>query len=188
MLKQVLGDDFASLGLLRPKQARRFYEPLILYQVLSEQQNDMSSVRQPSIIETDDSLIDLEQDFNTYVYKLSHACSKRQGRDYIISFAIMKQGDRMLYAFACNHVSESKGFEIVHYVKDILRTVNGTSTLSRGERTAVKEAVLSRVVLFNRPRIATYLSCMRDFIRMCCNTFDRVMNEEGTTIAEALSV
>lgn len=142
----------------------KFYEPVMLLVSLIDVIKERPS--QPQVVETSLSGNDNDmQEFKAFVNKLAHVCSSSKGRETVTSFLVLRdKGDRVHYWFAANDQKWEDLVDMQTYVHNLLRKV-GQASGSGSD--AVRKELHRDVLVFNRPRISSYLRDIQQQTEKC---------------------
>lgn len=157
------------------KVLHKFYEPVILLVSLEDAISPQSS----STATSDSSPTGHESDlqvFKAFVNKLSHVCSSAKGPETVTSFVVLRDSStpndeniRVHYWFAINEQTRDRLTDTQIYVKNLLSKVGrAPSQLDDPEGwEGAKREIFRDVLVFNRPRITTYLRALRTRANAC---------------------
>ncbi|EFQ25964.1 uncharacterized protein GLRG_01108 [Colletotrichum graminicola M1.001] len=143
------------------KALHRFYEPIILLKALNVEMKDAAD-----FVDSDDAghRRDPEEKFEAFVYKLAHVCDSVKGNQggTITSVMVLEphfaEGDIIEYRFASNGRTEDEAEVTSEFIRSLLGHLR-IATFPNDEP-AVRRCLLRHVLLFNRSRIASYLTAI----------------------------
>ncbi|KAH7273500.1 hypothetical protein B0J15DRAFT_531779 [Fusarium solani] len=174
-----------TLVLFRPKQKRRFYEPIVLFKALADITHEEGSLGLP---ETPARPRTEEQRFHQFVHKLAGVCDSTRGGKTVTSFAVLEHEDRFVYVFGCNQVCSLDLVKTQKFVTELLATLSGFHQLDEVARGPVRRAVLEMILTFNMPRLDIYLKSFKGQLRACLEYCERQTDEIATAVGVGLEV
>ncbi|KAH6900412.1 hypothetical protein B0T10DRAFT_600701 [Thelonectria olida] len=149
---------------LKPRQLRRFYEPVILRKAIADIAHKHGTIKPPDRPPRPKTA---EERFHRYVDKLANMCDWEKGGNTVTAFAILDTEDAFVYVFGCNEVSDAGLRQTAEFVVILLQKISGFRNLKPAEKDAVKKDIFNLLVLFNRPRVEKYLSALRKELMNC---------------------
>ncbi|KAK1579309.1 uncharacterized protein LY79DRAFT_652194 [Colletotrichum navitas] len=170
------------------KSLHRFYEPIVLLKALNVEMKDAAE-----FVDSDEAGYrrDPEEKFQAFVYKLAHVCDSVKGNQggTITSVMVLEpnfaEGDIAEYRFASNSRTEDEVEVTSEFVRSLLGHLR--SATFPNDEAAVRGRLLRHVLLFNRSRIASYLTAIHTEVQhslaKCLIAHD---DEECSTIATTL--
>ncbi|KAF7548218.1 hypothetical protein G7Z17_g7216 [Cylindrodendrum hubeiense] len=174
---------------MKSRVIHKFYEPLVLLSALN------SATRETAVPVNVMASIDADDDkevFQAFVYKLGHVCDRVKG-DYgatITSFYVLQDQnneDQVHYWFASNQRTHEELEYTKAHVEGLLNKVKNASGDTSRQRSVFK-ALLSDVLIFNRPRVGYYISKMMEHATKCISMCLDIPDEKEPMIGEILEV
>ncbi|KAI8684852.1 hypothetical protein NCS57_00152400 [Fusarium keratoplasticum] len=174
-----------ALVLFKPKQRRRFYEPIVLFKALTDITHEEGSLGLP---ETPARPRTEEQRFHQFVHKLAGVCDSTRGGKTVTSFAVLEHEDRFVYVFGCNQVCSLDLVKTQKFVTELLDTLSGFHQLDEAARGPVRRAVLEMILAFNMPRLDIYLKSFKGQLKECLEYCERQTDQIATAVGAGLKV
>ena len=146
------------------KLTRRFYETLVLQNVLGSTRGDHIS-RQPPDVQDDEELdgISLRRNF---LDKLAFVCDHEKGGATVTAIALQQTPAAVIFWVAANEDVKSK---VKPFLENILSSLEKLH--SKPAESVIKEAedkIFRCAVEFGKSRIKAYLRCMKEPLTKCC--------------------
>ncbi|KAK7430186.1 hypothetical protein QQZ08_003371 [Neonectria magnoliae] len=154
----------------KPKQLRRFYEPIVLFKALNDISRDQGNVRSPDHPQKPQN--EAER-FHLFLDKIASVCDQKKGGATVTAVTVLDQEDAFLYVFACNRVSAAGLLKKVGFLSSLLTKISGYKDLNTTEKTKAREDIVNFILVFNRPRIEVYLNGLRDDLRDCLKSCEQ---------------
>lgn len=165
---------------LPPSLRKRFYEPIILLDVLgSIYKNNV--VKEPDL--ESDAGKPLQQQYFVFLNKLAQICDSQKGElGKTCSAIVILDSGTLEYRLASNRRDEYELSTTREYLKGILNDLRKASD-SEIKQSDAKEAIFSGILLkvlaFTRPRLEYYLNKLSSNLEFCIDYAARYGNEEG---------
>lgn len=174
-----------ALVLFKPKQKRRFYEPIVLFKALTDITHEEGSIGLPELPPRPRTE---EQRFHQFVHKLSGVCDSTRGGKTVTSFAVLEHEDRFVYVFGCNQVCSLDLVKTQKFVTELLTTLSGFHQLDETAQDPFRRAVLEKILTFNVPRLDIYLKSFKGQLGECLQFCKHQTDRIATTVGAGLEV
>ncbi|SPJ72338.1 uncharacterized protein FTOL_02066 [Fusarium torulosum] len=169
---------------LKPKQKRRFYEPIIMYKALTDITHEEGALRRAEVPERP---MNEEQKYHYFLNRLASICDSTKGGKTVTSITILDGEDKFTYAFGCNQVTTTDLHETRDFLTALLKKLSGTHRLGQEETRSVEKDVLKMILTFNSPRISCYLGELKKNIGRCLEYCERQTSANASSIGGALT-
>ncbi|KAK7404117.1 hypothetical protein QQX98_010075 [Neonectria punicea] len=167
----------------KPKQLRRFYEPIVLFKALNDISRDQGNVRSPDHPQKPQN--EAER-FRLFLDKIASVCDQKRGGDNVTAVTVLDQEDAFLYVFACNQASTPGLLKKASFLSSLLNKVSGYKGLNTTEKTKAREKIVNFILIFNRPRIELYLNGLREELRNCLKSCEQRSQHEISKVERCL--
>ncbi|KAM7203003.1 hypothetical protein V8F20_004250 [Naviculisporaceae sp. PSN 640] len=178
------------------KPLNKFYEPVILLVALmdavSPNSSSLAMISNPASTSQQTDF----QVFKAFVNKLSHICSSAKGRETVTSFVILQddkatesaKNSRVHYWFAMNEQSLEQLADTKTYVESLLCKIGRAPAIRDSPEgwEATKRDIFRDVLVFNRPRITTYLRTIRERVDNCLKRLKTENTDESRLLAASI--
>ncbi|KAF4457968.1 hypothetical protein F53441_223 [Fusarium austroafricanum] len=169
---------------LKPKQKRRFYEPVVLYKALAEITHEVGALRR---IDVPDNPRTEEQRYHRFLHRIASVCDRTKGGKTVTSVTILDGEETYSYVFACNQISGQDLHDTEGFLTALLTKLCGFQKLRKEKKDSTESDILKMILTFNSPRINIYLNGLRTkFITQCLEFFDRQTGTDNAVIVEGL--
>ncbi|KPM37387.1 hypothetical protein AK830_g9161 [Neonectria ditissima] len=148
----------------KPKQLRRFYEPVILFKALNDISRKQGNIRLPD--HPPKPKTDAER-FRLFLDKIASVCDQKKGGPNVTAVTILDQEDAFLYVFACNQVSLAGLKRKASFLSALLKKISGFKDLKPAEKNKARENIVNLILVFNRERIERYLKDLQGKLQDC---------------------
>ncbi|KAM0441064.1 hypothetical protein ACHAPT_000369 [Fusarium lateritium] len=174
-----------ALVTFKPKQKRRFYEPIVLFKALTDINHEEGSLGLP---ETPTRPRTEEQRFHQFIHRLASVCDNTKGGKTVTSFAVLEHEDRFVYVFGCNQVCDTVLLATQRFVAQLVRNLSGFDQLGEDARAPVRSALLEMILVFNMPRLDYYLKSFKRQLKACLELCGLHMDETAAAVGRGLKV
>lgn len=172
---------------MKSRAIYKFYEPLVLLKALNLEMLDTAAYVNPG---RPDDFQDLQDLFQTFVYKLAHVCDNVKGNEgCTITSVTVLQGESngsIEYWLASNQRTEQKLEATASFVRSLLQHAK-EAPMPPCERTQAKQKLLREVLSFNRERVTFYLQSFRAEAQKCIDKQSTMGTTDGKVLFLAQS-
>ncbi|KAH7156422.1 hypothetical protein EDB81DRAFT_880741 [Dactylonectria macrodidyma] len=172
-----------GLLVFKPKQLRRFYEPIVLFKALSDISRESGRIRSP---ERFSSPLTDEERFQSFLDKLALVCDRTKGGSTVTAVTILDEDNGFTYVFGCNQLSVSKLEATTNFLQKLLRKVENFHRLKPIRTPGVQEDIRKLVLAFNRRRIELYMAALQEELGTCIESCSQIDYDDISTIERSL--
>ncbi|KAH6990951.1 hypothetical protein BKA56DRAFT_667469 [Ilyonectria sp. MPI-CAGE-AT-0026] len=174
----------SDLVLFKPKQLRRFYEPVVLFKALNDISRTLGRIRLPDRSPTPETD---EEKFQLFLDKLALVCDREKRGSTVTAVAVLDQEEDVLtYVFACNQISTSGLEKTTNFVLELLKKVEGFNNLEPAEKIGVREDIRNLILAFNRPRVECYMRSVLQELENCIQSCNHIEYDDISQIERSL--
>jgi hypothetical protein len=161
---------------VRPKLQKRFYEAVVLLNVLSKSQGDhIDEDPLDKAIEPSDLINSCEIRRN-FLKQLAYICDSEKGGDTATAMAAEQTPQGIVLWIASNKCSPIQEKKVKIYLDGILHKLRH---LQKGQENNVEQYIISKSVDFCSTRLKDYRNLLKKPLRDCINHFKGQSNPTG---------
>ncbi|KAF7553771.1 hypothetical protein G7Z17_g3378 [Cylindrodendrum hubeiense] len=174
----------SDLVVFKPKQLRRFYEPIVLFKALNDISRKWGRIRSPDRSpnpQTDD------EEFQLFLDKLALVCDRKKGGTTVTAVTVLDHDeDALTYVIGCNQISAPAREKTSHFVLELLKKVEGFNNLEPLEKPGVRNGIRDFILAYNRPRIECYMNSLLKELGNCIESCSQIDFDDISQIERSL--
>lgn len=162
---------------VKPKLQKRFYEALVLLNILGRAQGDhideepLEQTAEPS------ELVDLREIRRTFLKQLAYICDSEKGGDTTTALVAEQTPQGVVLWIASNRCSEVYEERVKLYLDRILRRLRH---LRIDQVEDVEEYIVAESVKFCSKRLVDYQKFLRDSLKRCIVHLEKQASSKGS--------
>jgi hypothetical protein len=166
-----IGTDPSARVRVTASFANRFYEPIVLLEVLNVKCEKMP----PTAPDTSTNPTRSEHIFQSFVNKLAHLCDTDKGGNTVTAFTVLKHPDQIEYRFTSNQ----RGTDDFVRAKDFITSIlNILGNMEGHEKEGVISSILRKSLSFSRARLMVDMRILKSRVISCMNACEAENTDE----------